>query len=85
MLGSYSREEGRHSFLYKCRIVVEGFFFSVEVGAMNMLKHYVHPSIVSGREPVQIALIGAGGTGSQLLSGLATNEPGPESPGKFRP
>ena len=32
---------------------------------MNMLKHYVHPSIVSGLEPVQIALIGAGGTGSQ--------------------
>jgi PRTRC genetic system ThiF family protein len=38
---------------------------------MNMLKHYVHPSIVSDREPVQIALIGAGGTGSQLFSGLA--------------
>lgn len=38
---------------------------------MTMLKHYVHPSLVAGREPVQIALIGAGGTGSQLLSGLA--------------
>jgi PRTRC genetic system protein A len=27
VLGSYSREEGRHRFLYRCRIVVEGFFF----------------------------------------------------------
>jgi len=31
VLGSYSREKGRHSFLYRCRIVVEGFFFNVEV------------------------------------------------------
>ena len=38
---------------------------------MSMLKHYVHPSLVADREPVRIALIGAGGTGSQLLSGLA--------------
>ena len=38
---------------------------------MNTLSHYVHPSIVSGRRPVDIALIGAGGTGSQVLSGLA--------------
>ncbi len=38
---------------------------------MNVLKHYVHPAIVSGREPVRVALVGAGGTGSQLLSGLA--------------
>jgi PRTRC genetic system ThiF family protein len=38
---------------------------------MNLLKHYVHPSIVSDPEPVGVALIGAGGTGSQLLSGLA--------------
>ena len=38
---------------------------------MNLLKHYVHPAIVLGREPVGVALIGAGGTGSQLLSGLA--------------
>ena len=38
---------------------------------MNMLSHYVHPSIVSGRRPIDVALIGAGGTGSQVLSGLA--------------
>ncbi|MGD0237646.1 MAG: PRTRC system ThiF family protein [Syntrophorhabdales bacterium] len=38
---------------------------------MSVLKHYVHPSLVVGREPVQVTLIGAGGTGSQLLSGLA--------------
>ncbi len=38
---------------------------------MTPLKHYVHPSIVSGRRPIDIALVGAGGTGSQLLSGLA--------------
>ncbi|MGD0233603.1 MAG: PRTRC system protein A [Syntrophorhabdales bacterium] len=31
VLGSYSREEGRHRFLYRSRIVVEGFFFKVEV------------------------------------------------------
>ena len=28
VLGSYSREEGRHKFLYKCRIVVEASFSS---------------------------------------------------------
>ena len=38
---------------------------------MTPLRHYVHPSIVSGRRPIEIALIGAGGTGSQVLSGLA--------------
>jgi sulfur-carrier protein adenylyltransferase/sulfurtransferase len=38
---------------------------------MSALKHYVHPSLVGGREPVEVTLIGAGGTGSQLLSGLA--------------
>ena len=38
---------------------------------MTPLRHYVHPSIVSGRRPIDIALIGAGGTGSQVLSGLA--------------
>ena len=38
---------------------------------MSALKHYVHPSLVAGREPVEVTLIGAGGTGSQLLSGLA--------------
>ncbi len=38
---------------------------------MNLLKHYVDPSIVSSRRPIEIALIGAGGTGSQVLSGLA--------------
>ena len=38
---------------------------------MNTLRHYVHPSIVSSRRPIDIALIGAGGTGSQVLSGLA--------------
>jgi PRTRC genetic system protein A len=31
VLGRYSREEGVHRFLYKSRIVVEGFFFEVEV------------------------------------------------------
>ena len=31
VLGSYSRNEGRHNFLYKCRAVVEGFFFDLEV------------------------------------------------------
>jgi PRTRC genetic system protein A len=31
VLGSYSRNEGQHSFLYKCRAVVEGFFFDLEV------------------------------------------------------
>ena len=38
---------------------------------MIPLKHCVHPSIVSSRRPIDIALIGAGGTGSQVLSGLA--------------
>ncbi len=38
---------------------------------MNTLTHYIYPSIVSARGPVDIALIGAGGTGSQVLSGLA--------------
>lgn len=38
---------------------------------MTEMKHYVHPSIVSSRRPVDIALVGAGGTGSQMLSGLA--------------
>ncbi len=38
---------------------------------MTPLRHYVHPSIVSSRRPIDIALIGAGGTGSQVLSGLA--------------
>ena len=31
VLGSYSRNEGRHNFLYKCRAVLEGFFFDLEV------------------------------------------------------
>ena len=31
VLGSYARSEGRHNFLYKCRAVVEGFFFDLEV------------------------------------------------------
>ena len=31
VLGSYSKNEGRHSFLYKYRAVVEGFFFDLEV------------------------------------------------------
>jgi len=31
VLGCYSRNEGRHNFLYKCRAVVEGFFFDLEV------------------------------------------------------
>ena len=31
VLGSYSKNEGRHNFLYKCRAVVEGFFFDLEV------------------------------------------------------
>ncbi|OPY67776.1 MAG: hypothetical protein A4E57_02095 [Syntrophorhabdaceae bacterium PtaU1.Bin034] len=30
VLGSYSNEEGRHHFEYKCRAVVEGFFFDLE-------------------------------------------------------
>jgi PRTRC genetic system ThiF family protein len=38
---------------------------------MTPLRHYVHPAIVSSRRPIDIALIGAGGTGSQILSGLA--------------
>ena len=38
---------------------------------MTPLKHYVHPAIVSSRRPIDITLIGAGGTGSQVLSGLA--------------
>jgi PRTRC genetic system ThiF family protein len=38
---------------------------------MTALRHYVHPAIVSSRRPIDIALIGAGGTGSQVLSGLA--------------
>ena len=38
---------------------------------MTPLKHYIHPSIASSRRPIDIALIGAGGTGSQVLSGLA--------------
>ena len=31
VLGSYCRNEGRHNFLYKCRVVLEGFFFDLEV------------------------------------------------------
>jgi PRTRC genetic system protein A len=31
VLGSYSRGEGKHNFLYKCRAIVEGFFFDLEV------------------------------------------------------
>jgi PRTRC genetic system protein A len=31
VLGSYARNKGRHNFLYKCRAVVEGFFFDPEV------------------------------------------------------
>ena len=31
VLGSYSKDEGRHNFLYKYRAVVEGFFFDLEV------------------------------------------------------
>jgi len=31
VLGSYARNKGRHNFLYKCRAVVEGFFFDLEV------------------------------------------------------
>lgn len=38
---------------------------------MNALRHYVHPSLVSSHRPVDVTLIGAGGTGSQILSGLA--------------
>lgn len=38
---------------------------------MNALRHYVHPSLVSGHWPVDVTLVGAGGTGSQILSGLA--------------
>ena len=38
---------------------------------MTALRHYVHPAIVSSRGPIDISLIGAGGTGSQLVSGLA--------------
>ncbi len=30
VLGSYSKGEGRRNFLYKCRAVVEGFFFDLE-------------------------------------------------------
>ncbi len=30
VLGGYSQEEGRHHFQYKCRAVVEGFFFDLE-------------------------------------------------------
>lgn len=32
VLGDYSRNDGRHHFVYKCRAVVEGFFFDLEVG-----------------------------------------------------
>jgi PRTRC genetic system protein A len=32
VLGDYSRNDGRHHFVYKCRVVVEGFFFDLEVG-----------------------------------------------------
>lgn len=32
VLGDYSRDDGRHHFAYKCRAVVEGFFFGLEVG-----------------------------------------------------
>lgn len=38
---------------------------------MNALRHYVHPSLVSGHRSTDIALVAAGGTGSQILSGLA--------------
>ncbi len=38
---------------------------------MTPLRHYVHPSIVASRRPIDITLIGAGGTGSQIVSGLA--------------
>ncbi|OPY67775.1 MAG: ThiF family protein [Syntrophorhabdaceae bacterium PtaU1.Bin034] len=38
---------------------------------MNTLTHYIYPSIVSARGPVDIVLVGAGGTGGQVLSGLA--------------
>ncbi len=38
---------------------------------MTALRHYVHSSIVSSRRPIDVALVGAGGTGSQVLSGLA--------------
>ena len=34
------------------------------------MKHYVHPSIVTGG-PTTVLLVGAGGTGSQIISGLA--------------
>jgi PRTRC genetic system protein A len=32
VLGGYAEAEGRHNFLYKARAIVEGFFFSMEVG-----------------------------------------------------
>jgi PRTRC genetic system protein A len=32
VLGGHSRNDGRHHFVYKCRAVVEGFFFDLEVG-----------------------------------------------------
>ena len=52
---------------------------------MTPLKHYVHSSIVSSRRPIDIALIGAGGTGSQVLSGLARMNQALKSPRQSRP
>lgn len=31
VLGGYSKKDSRHHFIYKCRAVVEGFFFDLEV------------------------------------------------------
>lgn len=35
------------------------------------MKHYLHANLVSPSRPVSLALIGCGGTGSQILTGLA--------------
>lgn len=38
---------------------------------MNTLKHYIPSYIVNAYNPVNVLLVGAGGTGSQLITGLA--------------
>ncbi|MBI5642647.1 MAG: PRTRC system ThiF family protein [Deltaproteobacteria bacterium] len=35
------------------------------------MKHYIHSHITAADHPVQVALVGCGGTGSQILTGLA--------------
>lgn len=35
------------------------------------MKHYIHSQITSADHPVPVALVGCGGTGSQILTGLA--------------